>query len=94
MIVDFLIDVVNFLLNNTILKVLPVEIPGLSLGQFEVYLTGITNTIASGINFFDNFFDFGLLMFVLSFVIVAEIMLHFGFKSMKYVINLFRGSGG
>jgi hypothetical protein len=30
---------------------------------------------------------------MLSFILIAEIALHFGFKAVKYVINVFRGSG-
>ena len=93
MIANFIIDTINAVLNNTILKLLPVEISGLSLNQFTAYLSGATTNLAGSFNFLNNFINFKLLFLLLAFIIGAEILLHFGFKAVKYIINLFRGSG-
>jgi len=93
MIANFIIDTINAVLNNTILKLLPVEIPGLSLNQFTSYLSEVTNNMTGTFNFLSNFINFKLLFLLLGFIIGAEIILHFGFKAVKYIINLFRGSG-
>jgi hypothetical protein len=93
MIANFIIDTINAVLNNTILKLLPVEISGLSLNQFTAYLSEATTNLAGSFNFLNNFINFKLLFLLLAFIIGAEILLHFGFKAVKYIINLFRGSG-
>lgn len=94
MIANFILDTIIFVVDNTILRILPVEISGLSINQFSTYTEGITDTLLSSFNLINNFVDVKLLFFLLSFIIIAEILLHFGFKSVKFIVNLFRGSGG
>lgn len=93
MIADFILDTIIFLLNATILQLMPTEILGFSITQFDGFISGLTTSLASSFNLANNFVDFHLLFLLLSIIITAEIMLHFGFKSIKYIINLFRGSG-
>jgi hypothetical protein len=94
MIADFILDTIIFVLNNTILKILPVEISGFTLDNFTGYFDGITTTLQSSFNMINNFVDLKLLFGMFAFIIVAEIALHFGFKAVKFIINVFRGSGG
>lgn len=94
MVANFILDTIIFVINNTILRILPVEVSGLSINQFSTYMEGITNTLATSFNFINNFVDVKLLFLLLAFIIIAEVLLHFGFKSVKYIVNLFRGSGG
>lgn len=93
MIANFILDIIIFVLDNTILRMLPVEISGLSLNYFDSIFSGLTTTLSSSFNLINNFVALRLLFFLFGFIIVAEILLHFGFKSIKYAINLFRGSG-
>lgn len=92
-IADTLINVVIFILNS-IFGILPVEVQGLSLYDFNIYIVNGIDKILSSFNFINNFFPVGLLFIMLGIILVAEIALHFGFKGIKYVINIFRGSGG
>lgn len=94
MIANFILDTIIFVIDNTILRILPVEVSGFSINQFSTYMEGITDTLSTAFNFSNNFIDFKLLFFLLSFIIIAEILLHFGFKSVKFIVNIFRGSGG
>ena len=91
---ETLIDVIIFIMNNTLLNVLPVEVSGFSLSTFTSYFTNATSSLISSWSFINNFFPVGLLISLLGIIIVAEIALHFGFKGIKYIINVFRGSGG
>lgn len=94
MIANFIIDTIIFVLDNTILRILPVEIEIFPLANFQSFFSGITGILGNSFDLINNFVDVQLLFILLSVIILAEILMHFGFKSVKYVINVFRGSGG
>jgi hypothetical protein len=92
-IADTIIDIIISFFNGTILKILPVDIGGFSVNQFTTGFTAGATQLATSWKFIDNFLDLKLL-FGLAFIILsAEILLHMGFKPLKWVINIFRGSG-
>lgn len=92
-ILDFFINIITWFLNNTIGR-LPESFSGLSLSDFSSAFSENIDAFSSAFNFIEMFFPLKLLFIFLGVVIVAEIMLHFGFKAIKYVINVLRGSGG
>lgn len=94
MIANFIIDTIIFVLDNTILRILPIELSAFPLANFQAIFTSISSTFQGTFNVVNNFLDIKLLFILLSVIILAEILMHFGFKSVKYVINVFRGSGG
>lgn len=94
MVSDFLISVLIAILDNTILRFFPVEISGLPIGEFESLFHNVFSTFSSSFDMIQYFFDIGLLFKLLGIIILAEFLLHFGFKGIKYLINLVRGSGG
>jgi hypothetical protein len=91
---NILIDVIIFVLNNTILRILPTEISNFSLQTFSGYISSGASNLITSWSFINNFFPVNFLLSLLGIIIVAEITLHFGFKGIKYIINVFRGSGG
>lgn len=93
-VVDLLLDTIIFLLNNTILKILPDQFSGLSLSDFDSYFQSMYSSLLTSWNFVSNFIDIHLLLVLAGVIITAEVLLHFGFKGIKYIINVFRGSGG
>lgn len=94
MIANFIIDTIIFVLDNTILRILPIEMSSFPLANFQEGFSDISLMFQGSFNLINNFIDIKLLFILLSVIILAEILLHFGFKSVKYVINVFRGSGG
>lgn len=94
MIANFIIDTIIFVLDNTILRILPIEVSAFPLANFQEILTNVGGTFDSVFDLMNNFIDLNLLFILLAVIILAEILMHFGFKSVKYVINVFRGSGG
>lgn len=92
-ILDFVINIIIWFLDNTIGK-LPAEFGGLSLNTFSSYITDGTSAFLTSFNFIELFLPIKLIFILLGVIIIAEIILHFGFKGIKYVINLLRGSGG
>ena len=92
-ILDFFINIITWFLNNTIGR-LPENFSGFSLADFSSSFSQNINAFSSAFNFIEMFFPLKLLFIFLGVVIVAEIMLHFGFKAIKYVVNVLRGSGG
>lgn len=94
MIANFIIDTIIFVLDNTILRILPIELSVFPLANFQDIFSTIAITFDSSFDTINNFIDLNLLFLLLGVIILAEILLHFGFKSVKYVINIFRGAGG
>lgn len=92
-ILDFLINIVLFFINSTA-GILPNEFSGFSLSQFENILNSISTTFITSFNFIENFLPIQLIFTLLGIIIIAEILLHFGFKATKWIINIVRGSGG
>lgn len=92
-VLDFLIDILIFFLNNTI-GLLPSEFSGFSISQFQGFFASVSSGLITSFSFLEIFFPMRLILTLLSIIIVSEILLHFGFKGIKYVINIVRGSGG
>jgi hypothetical protein len=76
MVLDFFISVIVLIIDNTVVRFFPDEIPGLTLTQFESGFGALFSGFQNAFNLF-----------------LAEFMLHFGFKGIKWLINIVRGSG-
>lgn len=94
MVLDFLINVLITILNNTILRFFPVEIANFPISEFQSGFHGVFSTFKNSFDIIQVYFNIDLLFTLLAVILVAEFMLHFGFKGIKYLINLVRGSGG
>ena len=92
-IADIFINIILWIINGSILK-LPESISALPLSTLQSTLTSFTTSYTTAFNFIDNFMPIALIFSLLAGVILAEIALHLGWKSVKYIINVFRGSGG
>ena len=92
-IIDTFLDVMIWIVNNTILK-LPESITALPITTIQSTLNNYAETFASAYGFIDHLIPIGLLMILFSAIIISEVALHLGWKGMKYIINVFRGSGG
>lgn len=91
---DYLINFIIFVIQHTLLSIFPTEFAGLTLSSFETSLSGIGTTLSNTINFLNTFIPLQLFFSLISIMLIAEIALHFGWKSLKWVINVIRGSGG
>ena len=94
MVLDFLIDVLITILDNTILRFFPTELSGFPIGQFQSGFHDLIFTFSNSFDIIQVYFNINLLLILLGVILTAEFMLHFGFKGIKYLINLVRGSGG
>lgn len=92
-IIDTFLNLIIWVVNNTILK-LPSDISGLSISTIQSNLNDYATTFASAYGFIDHLLPIGLLMILFGAIIVSEVAMHLGWKGMKYIINIFRGSGG
>lgn len=92
-IIDTFLDFMIWIVNNTLLK-LPESISGLSIYTIQSTLNDYAQTFSNSYGFIDHFIPVGLLMILFGAVITAELLMHFGWKGMKFIINVFRGSGG
>jgi hypothetical protein len=91
-IADTLINVIIFTLNNTILTIFPIEISYFPLTDFSSLLNNISGTFSYTFGFLQGFVPIALLFQFLFLVIFCELAL-IGFKIIKFVINIIRGSG-
>lgn len=91
---DYLINFIIFVIQNTLLKIFPTEFSGLPLSTFQTSLEQIGTTMSTTLNFLNAFLPLQLFFVLIGIIIIAEIALHFGWKSLKWVINVIRGSGG
>ena len=92
-IIDTFLNVIIWIVDNTILK-MPESISALPISTIQSTLTNYAETFASAYGFIDHLVPIGLLMILFGAIITAEVALHLGWKGMKYIINVFRGSGG
>ncbi|MFA5208665.1 MAG: hypothetical protein WC428_08545 [Candidatus Paceibacterota bacterium] len=92
-IIDTFLDFIIWIVNNTILR-LPESISALPISTIRSTLNDYSTTFASAYGFADHLIPIGLIMILFGAIIIAEVALHLGWKGMKYIINLFRGSGG
>jgi hypothetical protein len=90
---DIFLNVIIWIVNNSILK-LPESISALPISTIQTTLNDYFQAFASAYGFIDHLIPIGLIMSLFGAIIVAEIALHLGWKGMKFIINLFRGSGG
>lgn len=90
---DIFIDIILWVLNSSILK-LPESIAILPLSTLQSTITDFINTFAGTFSFLNYFIPIDLAFKLLGAIIIAEIGLHLGWKGVKFIINVFRGSGG
>lgn len=92
-IIDTFLDLMIWIVNNTILK-LPESISALPITTIQSTLNNYAETFASAYGFIDHLVPIGLLMILFATIISADVLLHLGWKGTKFLINVFRGSGG
>jgi hypothetical protein len=92
MITNILIGIVLFL-QSFWLGVLPTDLPYISYDIFDSYLITAGETISGYFGFIAKFFPMETLFTFLIMIMVLEVVL-LGFKSIRWVINITRGSGG
>jgi hypothetical protein len=91
-IADGLINFLIWLINNSILKVLPTEISFFPLSQLTSIFDNIGGSIATTFSFISFLVPTTLLLTLVRLIIFGEVLL-FGIRGVKYVMNLARGSG-
>lgn len=90
---DIFINLIVGIMNGSILK-LPENISSLPITTIQTNLSDYIQSFASAYGFIDNLMPIGLIMTLFGSIIIAEVGLHLGWKGLKYIINVFRGSGG
>ena len=91
MIGDFFISILVFLVNSMV-NMLPVSFPVLSIYDYQALLNGVSGFISYLFTFMSPFFNVPLLLNVINFILLA-IIVGFLFLIVKFLINVLRGSG-
>jgi len=89
---DVLISSVIWVLQNTILKILPNEFSFLPFGQFERDLQNLSPDLILAFNGINSIFPIKLLLGVILVIVAGEILL-FSIKAMFWLANMVRGAG-
>lgn len=92
MILDNLINLILWVLNNWLLPLFPSNLPFLDFNNFVLMLENLKTDIVYAFSFLGKIFPIDLLLALILVVITAEILL-FGFKSVMWIINIVRGAG-
>lgn len=92
-IADIFLNLIIWIIDNTVLR-LPESISVLSIQTLQNNLASFMSTFQSAFSFINNFIPIGLVFGLLGAIVVAEITQHLVWKGMKWIINVFRGSGG
>ena len=90
---DIFLNLIIWIVNNSLLK-MPESISALPISTIQTKLTDYFQAFASAYGFTEHLLPIGLIMSLFGTIIVAEVALHLGWKGIKYIINVFRGSGG
>lgn len=90
---DIFLNIIIWIVNNSVLK-LPESISALPLQTIQTNLASFITSLGASFSFINHFIPLGLIFSLLGAIIVAEIAQHLGWKGIKYIINVFRGSGG
>jgi hypothetical protein len=87
-IIDILIQLVTYLLQNFLLPILPVEMPFFTLADLNAQMTGISSVIIAAFGGWGVIFPVLLGILLITCVTLAELYL-FGFRIVKYGIEFF-----
>jgi len=89
---NYIIDIINWILGSIIIPILPAEISYLPLADFQNYVLDIRGLIYENLGFLHNFVSLTLLFgFIISVIFFLGIFL--SFKAGKWFVQLIRGSG-
>jgi hypothetical protein len=91
-IIDLLINLILFCLQNFLLPLLANDNSLYPLETFTNDLAGIQSALISLFSGWGTLAPIEVILIILIVVLISELAL-FGFKIIKYAINLFRGSG-
>jgi len=91
--VDTILDIIITVMKSSILK-LPHDISVLPISTIQSNIANYSETFASAYGFTNHLLPIGLIMTLFGTIIIAEVSLHLVWKGFKYILNLFRGSGG
>ena len=89
---DYILNGLSSLLRGAI-NVLPVNVAGFSLAQYQATLNNLKQVAIKSFSLTSHFFPYTLFFNLLLAMIVVELALVI-FKIIKWTINVFRGSGG
>ena len=92
MIIDIILNIVIWLFQNTVLRLMYVNLPLLSYSEYQSLLMTIRTEIVPPFSSLNNLFPIDLLIIFVIIMLIAELVLLM-IKGSMYVINLIRGSG-
>lgn len=87
-IIDILLQLITYIAQNFLLPILPVSVPLYPLETLKIDLSGLATTMEAVFGGWGVLFPVGLALLLISLVVTAEITL-FGFKIIKYIVEIF-----
>lgn len=90
---DSIITFIVWVVQNTLLR-LPTSISAISQQDLGSTISSIGTTFGTGLAMLNVYIPVVLIIALVVAILIAEPALHFGWKGVKWLINIFRGSGG
>lgn len=87
-----LITILNYIAQNILLPVISFQIPYFGVDELEALLDPLSSYLITAFSGLGFLFPILLILSLLLVVVLAEFGL-FGFRIIKFIINIFRGSG-
>jgi hypothetical protein len=92
MISNAIISFVIWLYQNTLLRILPTDLPFFSYSTYTGLLTSIQTNLLVPLSTINNVFPVGTMLLIFGAILSAELIL-FAVKIGTFIINVFRGAG-
>jgi hypothetical protein len=92
MVGNAIITFVIWIYQNTLLRVLPTDLPLISFSQYSSMLAGLKQNFLTPLSTINGFFPVDIMLGIFVAILSAELIL-FAFKIGVFVINIFRGAG-
>jgi hypothetical protein len=92
MIANAIISFVIWIYQNTLLRVLPTDLPFFSYSAYNTMLASIQNNLLVPLSAVNNVFPVDTMLLIFGAILSAELIL-FAVKIGTFIINIFRGAG-
>lgn len=90
-IIDTILDLIIWTINNVLIKIFPDSYQGLDPNTFSNYVFSGFTFLSNGFNFIEYFIALKLILVLVGIILLAEPLLHLAYKPVMWLIKFIRG---